>query len=167
MFAALSLTLWYRKFLTAFYYRIDEVIARTSRFIDHKFDRSRSLIYIYINRDFNGHLESFQFQDKFTSQNFISHSSTRTQTEQLERLKIEYFLFRVIFLWEVDATQSWPAISHTFDLMDSPGPFSIRRDAGETPPPPLSPLLFFPFFVPRIICPLSRLFGNNGDTLHS
>lgn len=95
----------------------------------------------------------------------ISHPSTRTQTEQLERLKIEYFLFRVIFLWEVDATQSWPAISHTFDLMDSPGPFSIRRDAGETPPPPLSPLLFFPFFVPRIICPLSRLFGNNGDTL--
>lgn len=78
--------------------QIDEVIARTSRFIDHKFDRSRSLIYIYINRDFNGHLESFQFQDKFTSQNFISHSSTRTQTEQLERLKIEYFLFRVIFL---------------------------------------------------------------------
>lgn len=28
----------------------------------------------------------------------ISHPSTRTQTEQLERLKIEYFLFRVIFL---------------------------------------------------------------------
>lgn len=72
MFAALSLTLWYRKFLTAFYYRIDEVIARTSRFIDHKFDRSRSLIYIYINRDFNGHLESFQFQDKFTSQKYFS-----------------------------------------------------------------------------------------------
>lgn len=52
--------------------RIDEVIARTSRFIDHKFDRSRSLIYIYINRDFNGHLESFQFQDKFTSQKYFS-----------------------------------------------------------------------------------------------
>lgn len=49
-----------------------------------------------------------------------------------DRLKIEYFLFRVIFLWEVDTTQSWPAISHTFDPMDSQGPFSIRRDAGET-----------------------------------
>lgn len=60
------------KFLTAFYYRIDEVIARTSRFIDHKFDRSRSLIYIFINRDFNRHLESFQFQDKFTAQKYFS-----------------------------------------------------------------------------------------------
>lgn len=72
MFAALFFTLWYRKFLTAFYYRIDEVIARTSRFIDYKFDRFHSLIYIFINRDFNRHLESFQFQDKFTSQKYFS-----------------------------------------------------------------------------------------------
>lgn len=82
------------------------------------------------------------------------------RSAQLERLKIEYFLFKrwfvvfffFSFLWEIDKTQSWPAISHTFDLMDSPGPFSIRREMLERDSTLLLLLFFLHFCSSRSSC---------------
>lgn len=142
-----------------------------ARIIDHKFEII-SFIKIYIIRNFNRHLKSFQFREKFEYNELkifkimntkIQHVSswingivqtrffhpseiyftkvflilrlerkTDRHNSSVWRLNIFSSGWIVVFLWKVDTTQSWPAISHTFDPMDSPGPFSIRRDAGET-----------------------------------